>query len=117
MGRCRPGAAGQLAFGTLCAPGSAKLVFPPSLLAALSPLSARRGTGLRCRFKDGRGSPVPWRWEGLGAAVPPGVGHTDEAECRFYGTSLFPIPRSAAGDPKPVAPQERCPQPLVAGSS
>lgn len=72
---------------------------------------------MRCRFKDGRGSPVPWRWEGLGAAVPPGVGHTDEAECRFYGTSLFPIPRSAAGDPKPVVPQERCPQPLVAGSS
>ena len=106
MGSGRPGAAGQFAFGTLCTPGAAKLVSPPphlSLRAALSPLSARRGTGLLCRCRTAVGAPSRGAGRVWGAAappLPPGVGHSMARPSfpSLVALRVTPNPRCRRGD-------------------
>lgn len=87
---------------------------PPLSPCCAFPAVSTEGNRFAVPVQDSGGSPIPWRWEGLGGggAPPP-----PPPRCwPLYGASLLPIPRGAAGDPKPAMPQGRCPRPVVARS-
>lgn len=80
--------------------------FPPphlSLRAALSPLSARRGTGLLCRCRTAVGAPSRGAGRVWGAAappLPPGVGHSMARPSfpSLVALRVTPNPRCRRGD-------------------